>query len=64
MHNGQFSSLEEVIEFLDHGGGASENISPLIRPLGLSAAEKADLIEFLHSLSSELPPVETGRLPE
>jgi cytochrome c peroxidase len=64
MHNGQFSSLEQVIEFLDHGGGASENISPLIRPLGLSAGEKADLIEFLNSLTSELPPVETGRLPE
>jgi cytochrome c peroxidase len=64
MHNGQFADLEQVIEFLDQGGHPNDNLSPLIRPLHLTRQEKSDLIEFLHSLTSELPPVETGRLPE
>lgn len=64
MHNGQFGTLEEVVDFLDRGGRANDNVSPLIGPLHLTDNEKADLIEFLHCLTSELPPVETGRLPE
>jgi cytochrome c peroxidase len=64
MHNGQFRELEQVIEFLDQGGHPNDRLSPLIRPLHLTRQEKSDLVEFLHCLTSELPPVETGRLPE
>ncbi len=64
MHNGKFGSLEKVIEFLDQGGYAHKHLSPIIRPLHLTADEKTDLVEFLRSLTSVLPPVETGRLPE
>ncbi len=64
MHNGQFGTLSEVIEFLDQGCEANDNLSSLIEPLRLTSEEKADLIEFLQSLTSPLPPVQTGRLPE
>ena len=64
MHNGQFGSLAEVIDFIDRGGRENVDLSPMMRPLHLTSEEKNDLIEFLNSLTSALPPVETGRLPE
>ena len=51
MHNGQFQTLREVIEFYNIGGIPNELLSPLIRPLGLSDSEKLDLEAFLHSLT-------------
>ena len=67
MHNGAFRTLEEVVDFFDLGGRISaersEHEHPL-KPLSLTAEEKADLVEFLKSLTSSLPHVETGRLPE
>jgi cytochrome c peroxidase len=50
MHNGIFETLEEVIDFFDRGGGASNN---QLTALNLSQAEKAGLKAFLHSLSGE-----------
>ena len=52
MHNGVFSTLEEVIEFYDRGGIPNQGLSPLIRALGLTAREKRDLRNFLLSLTS------------
>lgn len=52
MHNGVFSTLEEVIEFYARGGIPNEGLSPLIRPLGLTTEEKRDLRDFLLSLTS------------
>jgi cytochrome c peroxidase len=51
MHNGSLSTLSEVVEFYDQGGVSNELLDPLIRPLGLSDAEKADLVAFLQSLN-------------
>ena len=58
MHNGILPTLETVVEFYDAGGGADPNKSPLLKPLGLSPAEKAALMELLKSLSGDeiLPP--------
>ncbi len=53
MHNGIMASLEEVVEFYNQGGGESANKDPLIKPLNLSEEEKADLVEFLKSLSGD-----------
>lgn len=64
MHNGRLETLAEVIDFFDAGGKDNPGLSPLLRPLGLTEAEKRDLLAFLESLTSPLPPVETGRLPE
>ncbi|MFH2203271.1 MAG: cytochrome c peroxidase [Elusimicrobiota bacterium] len=53
MHNGVFPTLQKVIDFYDQGGGTADNKSPLLRSLGLTAAEKLDLIAFLEALSGE-----------
>ncbi len=48
MHNGGFSTIEEVIEFYDRGGDFNNpNLDNRMRPLNLSAQQKADLAAFL-----------------
>ena len=59
MHNGMLETLEEVVEFYDAGGGVHPNKDPSLRPLGLSDAEKAQLVAFLEGLSGEPLEVET-----
>lgn len=73
MHNGVFYTLEEVVDFYNSGGTPDVfgTKSPLIRPLGLTAAEKADLVAFLESMSGseiaedypDLPPYEVRQFP-
>lgn len=55
MHNGIFYTLDEVVEFYNEGGGQGPNKSPLIKPLGLTEQEQADLVAFLESLSMDEP---------
>jgi cytochrome c peroxidase len=64
MHNGQFDTLREVVDWFDGGGFVHANLDPRIRPLNLTRDEKRDLIAFLESLTGPLPPVEVARLPE
>lgn len=64
MHDGAFQTLEEVIDFLDKGGGDDPNRSPLLKPLGLTTQEKADLLAFLKALKGEELPFEFPTLPE
>ena len=63
MHNGAIGTLEQVIDFFDAGGLNQGAESPL-EPLKLSEQEKLDLVAFLHALTSDVPPIESGRLPE
>lgn len=51
MHNGSLSTLPEVVEFYNQGGVSNETLDSLIKPLGLTATEKSDLLAFLHSLT-------------
>jgi len=57
MHDGRFSSLEEVIEHYNSGGNYSSTVDPLMKKLGiglqLTNQEKQDLIAFLKTLSDE-----------
>ena len=53
MHNGAFATLQQVVEFYNHGGIANENHDPLIKPLNLTALEIADLAAFLESLTGD-----------
>ena len=53
MHNGVFETLDEVVDFYSKGGGDDPNKDPRLAPLNLSKDEKADLIEFLMSLSGD-----------
>ncbi|MCL8384830.1 cytochrome-c peroxidase [Xanthobacter aminoxidans] len=66
MHNGLFPTLAGVVNFYDRGGGEvwarnaeeaarplyrdAARLSPHIRPLGLTEAEKAALVAFLNAL--------------
>lgn len=58
MHDGSLASLRDVVDHYNNGGaskpGAQANafLSGGIRPLGLSEAQKDDLVAFLLSLTS------------
>jgi cytochrome c peroxidase len=51
MHNGALATLAEVVAFYDRGGGDDPQKSPLLVPLGLSEAERDDLVAFLRALT-------------
>lgn len=53
MHDGSLATLEEVVEHYNKGGNGNPNSDPVIRQLGLSAEEKADLIAFLRALTDD-----------
>jgi cytochrome c peroxidase len=55
MHNGVIGTLAEVVDFYDRGGGRDDPLATELKPLGLSAQEKKDLVAFLESLSSATP---------
>ena len=64
MHDGAFKTLEEVVEFFDQGGGKNSNLSPLMKPLGLTKEEKTNIIAFLKAFKGEEIPFEFPTLPE
>jgi len=57
MHDGRFSSLEEVVEHYDSGGKYSTTIDPLMKKLGvglqLTNQEKIDLVSYLKTLTNQ-----------
>ncbi|MBX3060925.1 MAG: cytochrome-c peroxidase [Anaerolineae bacterium] len=64
MHDGLFKTLEEVVEFLNKGGGANPSLSPLVKPLELTSEEQADLIAFLRALAGESTKFTMPKLPQ
>src|SRR5262245_2654208 len=63
MHDGSIATLEEVIDLYDRGGIERPSRSVLIRPLGLTDAERGDLIAFLHTLTAEPKVMAAPTLP-
>ncbi|GJD91310.1 Cytochrome c551 peroxidase [Methylobacterium hispanicum] len=53
MHDGSLDSLAAVIDLYDRGGIDRPSRSREIRPLNLTAAEKADLLAFLDTLNAD-----------
>ncbi len=56
MHNGGFKTLEEVIEFYEHGGGAGmglkiPNQTLQVKRLHLTTQDKKDIISFMKALT-------------
>ena len=54
MHDGRFSTLEEVVEHYNSGVNDSPNLSPLLRngaSLNLTDQEKQGLVDFMKTLS-------------
>ena len=64
MHNGILPTLASVVDFYDRGGEQAKNKDPRIKPLGLTAAEKAALVEFLKSLSGDDLGIKTASFAE
>ena len=54
FHNGGKATLLQVVELYDDGGDfQNPTLAPLIRPLGLSADDRRDLVAFLLALTDE-----------
>jgi cytochrome c peroxidase len=63
MHDGSIATLEAVIELYDRGGADRPSRSELIKPLGLTAQEKAELLVFLKTLTEDPAPFAQPILP-
>ena len=53
MHNGSLATLDRVVDFYNAGGGHDANKDAGLKPLGLSAEERHNLVAFLESLSGD-----------
>ncbi len=64
MHNGQHFTLEEVVDHYDSGGSATMgNLDPNMKKLHLTKTEKADLVEFMKSLTGDSMEITIPQLP-
>jgi cytochrome c peroxidase len=63
MHDGSISSLPEVIELYNKGGLNRPSRADELRPLGLTAEEKSDLLAFLKTLTSSSSSTSLSALP-
>jgi cytochrome c peroxidase len=59
MHNGVFTSLSQVIDFYNNGGGAGrklhiDNQTLSADPLQLTPEEKSNLLQFIRSLNEDI----------
>jgi len=64
MHSGMFKTLAEVVDFYDKGGGAAPNKAPQLKPLNLTADEKAALVALLGAMTGEKPAVAKPAIPK
>jgi cytochrome c peroxidase len=63
MHDGSIPTLEAVVDAYDTGGVDRPSRSEFIHPLGLSLAEKQDLVAFLRTLTGDPAPFALPALP-
>jgi len=59
MHNGNFKTLENVVEFYNKGGGAGMRLNVPVqtlssKPLNLSKKEVSEIVAFLNSLTDNI----------
>ena len=64
MHDGSLSTLRDVIDFYNRGGGSQQPKSVVLRNLNLTEKEKSDLVAFLESLTGEVERKETRTAAE
>jgi len=53
MHDGSLETLWDVVEFFNKGGERNPFLDPEMKPLGLTASEVEDLVNFLTALTSD-----------
>ena len=63
MHDGSMVTMESVIDHYNDGGIDRPSRSAQIKPLNLTKQEKADLIAFMGTLTSEMDPTTVPVLP-
>jgi cytochrome c peroxidase len=64
MHDGSIQTLADVIDHYDHGLEHRDSLDGQMHPLGLTSAEKADLLAFLDTLTSVDAPTVVPVLPQ
>ena len=64
MHDGQLSTLADVVKFYNAGGGTRPTKDAALKPLELTEAEQADIVEFLKTLSGTAIEVDPGDMPK
>ncbi len=64
MHDGSEKTLMDVVELYNRGGVSNPYLSSDIKPLDLTEQEKTDLVEFMKSLTCDMPEFEVPELPE
>jgi len=55
MHDGSLTTLHDVVDFYAGGGNSNPELDKEIKPLHLSAQDRADLVKFLESLTGDMP---------
>ena len=63
MHDGSIATLEAVMDHYNQGGIKRPSLSELMKPLGLSKQECADLVAFMMTLTSDMDPTTVPVLP-
>ncbi len=64
MHDGSIATLEAVVDHYDRGGEPNPHLDRQLRPLHLTASEKADLVEFLKALTGKDLGIAVPELPK
>jgi cytochrome c peroxidase len=55
MHDGSLKTLKDVVDFYAGGGNSNPYLDKDMKPLHLSAQDRADLVAFLEALTGEMP---------
>jgi cytochrome c peroxidase len=55
MHDGSLRTLKDVVDFYAGGGNSNPYLDSEIKSIHLSAQDRVDLVEFLKSLTGDLP---------
>jgi cytochrome c peroxidase len=63
MHDGSEKTLNDVVAYYDRGGVKNPWLSSDMKPLGLTAQERADLVEFMTALTGRIDP-DVSRPPD
>jgi cytochrome c peroxidase len=56
MHDGSLKTLKDVVDFYAGGGNSNPYLDKEIKEIKLSGKDRADLVEFLQSLTGDMPP--------
>jgi cytochrome c peroxidase len=56
MHDGSLKTLKDVVDFYAGGGNSNPYLDKEIKSIELSGRDRSDLVEFLKSLTGEMPP--------